>query len=153
MARPHPAVWRLVHGVLVAYVLLLVFLLFQSAGDARRFLRVRLRAAGAAGRGAEAGASARGPSPAQDALVRCARRARRPLAPDHPPPGPPSPPARQHLSPSLGSEVDYRTYASDCRLYVRGAGVNWAVLRATVVDEFVVAHALGWWAKVHGWTF
>lgn len=46
MVRPHPAVWRLVHGVLVAYVLLLVFLLFQSVDDARRFMRVSGAAAG-----------------------------------------------------------------------------------------------------------
>lgn len=29
MVRPHPAVWRLVHGVVVSYLLLLVWLLFQ----------------------------------------------------------------------------------------------------------------------------
>jgi hypothetical protein len=43
MVRPHPAAWRLVHGMLVAYVLLLVFLLFQNVDDARQFLRVRRR--------------------------------------------------------------------------------------------------------------
>ena len=36
----------------------------------------------------------------------------------------------------------------DCRLWVPGRGVNWPVIRATVFDEFVVAHTLGWWAKV-----
>ncbi|KAI8468839.1 MAG: PSS-domain-containing protein [Monoraphidium minutum] len=91
MARPHPAVWRLVHGVLVAYLLLLVFLLFQSVDDARLFLR--------------------------------------------------------HLSPPLGRPMVHRSYAGDCRLYVRGAGLNWAALRGTLLDEFVIAHTLGWWAK------
>jgi hypothetical protein len=56
--------------------------------------------------------------------------------------------APQHLSPSLGEEVSYRTYAADCRLYIPGAGVNWQALRGTVWDEFVIAHTLGWWAKV-----
>jgi Phosphatidyl serine synthase len=40
MVRPHPAVWRFIHGVLMAYLLLLVFLLFQDVGYARQFLRV-----------------------------------------------------------------------------------------------------------------
>jgi hypothetical protein len=43
-----------VHGLLVVYVLLLVFLLFQNVDEARQFLRVRnLRVFGAAGAGAE----------------------------------------------------------------------------------------------------
>jgi hypothetical protein len=41
MVRPHPALWRLVHGAAVVYVLLLVWLLFQTAHDARQFMRVR----------------------------------------------------------------------------------------------------------------
>ncbi len=41
MVRPHPAVWRFIHGVLLAYLLLLVFLLFQDVGNARQFLKVR----------------------------------------------------------------------------------------------------------------
>jgi hypothetical protein len=40
MVRPHPAVWRLVHGAAVVYVLLLVWLLFQTAHDARQFMKV-----------------------------------------------------------------------------------------------------------------
>jgi hypothetical protein len=40
MVRPHPAVWRTIHGVLVLYVLLLVFLVFQDVNDARAFLKV-----------------------------------------------------------------------------------------------------------------
>jgi hypothetical protein len=34
-------VWRLVHGAAVVYVLALVWLLFQSADEARQALRVR----------------------------------------------------------------------------------------------------------------
>lgn len=41
MVRPHPAVWRLVHGVAVLYVLVLVWLLFQTVGQARQALKVR----------------------------------------------------------------------------------------------------------------
>ena len=42
MVRPHPGAWRLIHGVLVCYLLFMVFLLFQDVHDARQFLRVRL---------------------------------------------------------------------------------------------------------------
>ncbi len=41
MVRPHPAVWRVIHGTVVIYLLVLVFLLFQNVGDARQMLRVR----------------------------------------------------------------------------------------------------------------
>ena len=41
MVRPHPAVWRLVHGIMVCYLLLWVYMLFQTVDDARLFLRVR----------------------------------------------------------------------------------------------------------------
>jgi hypothetical protein len=49
----------------------------------------------------------------------------------------------QHLHPDLGEEVRYRSYAGDCSLYRPGEGVNWGAIRATLLDEFVVAHALG----------
>lgn len=39
MVRPHPAVWRLVHGIMVCYLLFMVYLLFQNVDDARQFLR------------------------------------------------------------------------------------------------------------------
>ncbi len=42
MARPHPALWRMVHGLLVVYVLFLVFLVFQDVDDARMLLKVGL---------------------------------------------------------------------------------------------------------------
>lgn len=40
MVRPHPAVWRIVHGMIIIYLLALVFLLFQNVGDARQLLKV-----------------------------------------------------------------------------------------------------------------
>ena len=40
MVRPHPAVWRFIHGVLICYIVFLVFMLFQDVSDARQFLRV-----------------------------------------------------------------------------------------------------------------
>lgn len=46
MVRPHPAVWRLVHGIMVCYLLFMVYLLFQNVDDARQFLRVRPRGVG-----------------------------------------------------------------------------------------------------------
>lgn len=41
LVRPHPAAWRLAHGVMVLYLALIVFLLFQSVDGARAFMRVR----------------------------------------------------------------------------------------------------------------
>ena len=40
LVRPHPAVWRLIHGIIVLYLVSLIFLLFQDAHDARLFLKV-----------------------------------------------------------------------------------------------------------------
>jgi phosphatidylserine synthase 2 len=40
MVRPHPAVWRLVHGIMVCYLLFMTYLLFQNVHDARQFLKV-----------------------------------------------------------------------------------------------------------------
>lgn len=56
--------------------------------------------------------------------------------------------AVQHLYPELGVDLGERAYGADCRLYIPGQGVNWPVIKATVFDEFVVAHTLGWWGKV-----
>jgi phosphatidylserine synthase 2 len=91
MVRPHPAVWRLVHGISVLYLVALIYMLFQDAHDGRLLLK--------------------------------------------------------HLYPSLGVELPERAYGSDCRLHIKGQGWNWSVIKATVFDEFVVAHTLGWWAK------
>ncbi|XP_042410305.1 CDP-diacylglycerol--serine O-phosphatidyltransferase 1-like [Zingiber officinale] len=37
--RPHPAIWRLVHGMAVVYLVALTFLLFQNRDDARQFMK------------------------------------------------------------------------------------------------------------------
>ncbi len=51
----------------------------------------------------------------------------------------------QHLFPSLGVEPDERAYGGDCRLWIPQQGkVNWPVIKATVFDEFVIAHTVGW---------
>uniref|UniRef100_A0A0E0C663 CDP-diacylglycerol--serine O-phosphatidyltransferase n=1 Tax=Oryza meridionalis TaxID=40149 RepID=A0A0E0C663_9ORYZ len=39
LIRPHPAVWRLVHGMAVVYLVALTFLLFQKRDDARQFMK------------------------------------------------------------------------------------------------------------------
>ena len=51
------------------------------------------------------------------------------------------------LDPSLGEKLNEREYGGDCRLYIEGEGWNFDTLKATLFDEFVVAHTLGWWAK------
>ena len=54
----------------------------------------------------------------------------------------------QHLYPELGVDLAERAYGGDCRLYIEGQGINWQVIKATLFDEFVVAHTVGWWCKV-----
>uniref|UniRef100_A0A2N9IC31 CDP-diacylglycerol--serine O-phosphatidyltransferase n=1 Tax=Fagus sylvatica TaxID=28930 RepID=A0A2N9IC31_FAGSY len=39
LIRPHPAIWRLVHGMAVVYLVVLTFLLFQRRDDARQFMK------------------------------------------------------------------------------------------------------------------
>ncbi|WVZ72000.1 hypothetical protein U9M48_020526 [Paspalum notatum var. saurae] len=39
LIRPHPAIWRLVHGMAVIYLVALTFLLFQTRDDARQFMK------------------------------------------------------------------------------------------------------------------
>jgi len=54
------------------------------------------------------------------------------------------------VDPSLGvlPESNTRIYAEDCRLFTpENPELGWANLKSAVVDVFMVAHALGWWAK------
>ncbi|CAD7702558.1 unnamed protein product [Ostreobium quekettii] len=53
----------------------------------------------------------------------------------------------KHLSEELGREQPERPYGGNCQLWIEGKGVNWVAIQETVLDEFVVAHILGWWAK------
>ncbi|URE35183.1 phosphatidylserine synthase [Musa troglodytarum] len=39
LIRPHPAIWRMVHGMAVVYLVALTFLLFQNRDDAREFMK------------------------------------------------------------------------------------------------------------------
>ncbi|KAI4379133.1 hypothetical protein MLD38_005467 [Melastoma candidum] len=39
LIRPHPALWRLVHGMAVIYLIALTFLLFQNRENARQFMK------------------------------------------------------------------------------------------------------------------
>ncbi|PKA49263.1 phosphatidylserine synthase 2 [Apostasia shenzhenica] len=39
LIRPHPSIWRLVHGMAVIYLVALTFLLFQNRDDARQFMK------------------------------------------------------------------------------------------------------------------
>lgn len=42
VCRPHPAVWRVVHGIGLIYLLVLVFVLFLSVSQARQALKVSM---------------------------------------------------------------------------------------------------------------
>lgn len=56
--------------------------------------------------------------------------------------------AVQHLDSRLGVEVVYRDYGTSCHLIDPSTGtIYWPALRSTLLDEFVLAHSLGWWAK------
>ncbi|KNC47161.1 phosphatidylserine synthase [Thecamonas trahens ATCC 50062] len=91
--RPHPAVWRIVLGISVLYVLALTYLLFQSKADARALMA--------------------------------------------------------HLDPVLGVPLPERSYGDDCRLFTPDHPTSYmANLMDALFDEFVIAHALGWMAKM-----
>jgi phosphatidylserine synthase 2 len=53
----------------------------------------------------------------------------------------------QFVDPTLGVPLAEREYGTDCRLWIRGEGLNTKVLKDTLIDEFVIAHTVGWWAK------
>ena len=40
MVRPHPAVWKVMHGLFVLYLLFLIFVLCQETHDARMVFKV-----------------------------------------------------------------------------------------------------------------
>merc|ERR1711916_113217 len=92
--RPHPAVWRVVLGLSVLYVVCLTYLLFQSKDDARALMGA--------------------------------------------------------LDPALGVPLPERSYGDDCSLYTpdHPSGSSFANLMDALFDEFVIAHALGWVAKM-----
>ncbi|XP_023541088.1 CDP-diacylglycerol--serine O-phosphatidyltransferase 1-like isoform X5 [Cucurbita pepo subsp. pepo] len=92
LIRPHPAIWRLVHGLAVIYLVALTFLLFQKRDDAREFMKF--------------------------------------------------------LHPDLGLELPERSYGTDCRIFVPENPTNrFKNVYATLFDEFVAAHIIGWWGK------
>ncbi len=138
MVRPHPAFWRLVHGIMVVYLLFMVYMLMQNVHDARQFLRVR----------SIAGQTACG------CVWGCAQPALQALRLEHRQLWPlhlrtlgcsadcrscylitrieaviflPLSAALQHLYPELGVELPERHYGTDCRLWVPGEGINWKV--------------------------
>ena len=53
----------------------------------------------------------------------------------------------QNLYPELGVELEERAYGESCALILSDGSINWETIKATVFDEFVVAHTLGWWGK------
>jgi hypothetical protein len=60
----------------------------------------------------------------------------------------PLPTSLQVFDPRLGVEVQYRDYGTSCALlHPSSKTLDWSVLGPTLLDEFVVAHSLGWWAK------
>lgn len=91
LLRPHPVVWRLVHGLGVAYLLGLTFLQFQPAAVSRSLLA--------------------------------------------------------EIDPTLGRPLPERTYGADCRILTPEHYHKLKNVREVVLDEFFLAHTLGWWGK------
>ena len=92
MIRPHPIVWRIVHGITLLYMLFLVLILFMEANQARHLFK--------------------------------------------------------YLYSELGVPLDERAYGTDCRVHTpENPESKFANIRDTVLDEFVLAHLLGWIAK------
>lgn len=44
-------------------------------------------------------------------------------------------------------ELPERAYGTDCKLFDPSSGILWDNIRDTVLDEFVLAHIFGWFAK------
>uniref|UniRef100_A0A804UCB8 CDP-diacylglycerol--serine O-phosphatidyltransferase n=2 Tax=Zea mays TaxID=4577 RepID=A0A804UCB8_MAIZE len=124
LIRPHPAVWRLVHGLAVVYLVALTFLLFQVSATCGFQLDTILLSF-----------LAFSSNVGSYLLLIYQNR-------DD---------ARQfmkHLHPDLGVELPERSYGADCRLYVPENPKNKFInIYETLFDEFVVAHILGWWGK------
>jgi phosphatidylserine synthase 2 len=90
--RPHPAVWRVVQGVGLVYLLALTFLCFQSRDDARQLFT--------------------------------------------------------YLYPDLGKPLPERSYADSCDIYTpNDPESNFRNLRDTILDEFILAHVIGYIGK------
>lgn len=93
MWRPHPALWRMLHGLGICYLCGLIFLLFQPVSEIRSIL--------------------------------------------------------SWISPDLGVPQPERNYADDCRIYTpEDPHSSFAVVRATVLEVYSLAHVLGWFLKM-----
>ena len=120
MVRPHPAVWRVIHGIIIVYLLICVFLLFQNVHDARKFLQVLLLHIVIHCRHAVQSLWSKHSRVVKvhsicTGLCSCNLVWKLKMA------------ALQLLYPDLGVDMPERAYGSDCRLYIQGQGINWPV--------------------------
>ncbi|XP_066361777.1 CDP-diacylglycerol--serine O-phosphatidyltransferase 2 isoform X1 [Miscanthus floridulus] len=123
LIRPHPAVWRLVHGLAVVYLVALTFLLFQNRDDARQFMKHLHPALGV------------GKISALNSFTRNVIFFLKKMV------------VVINFYFSI-AELPERSYGADCRLYVPENPKNKFInIYETLFDEFVVAHILGWWGK------
>ena len=93
LVRPHPALWRIVSGAAILYLMILIFTLTQRVDDIRSWLR--------------------------------------------------------YVHPDLGQPLAERSYGEDCRIltFDREDGDIFFNLKETFVDEFILAHLIGWFGK------
>jgi len=53
-----------------------------------------------------------------------------------------------HIDPTLGVQLPERSYADDCRIYTpENPESMFYNFKATLLDEFILAHFIGWWLK------
>lgn len=54
----------------------------------------------------------------------------------------------KNIDPQLGVQLPERSYADDCRLYTpENEESSFYNFKATLLDEFILAHFIGWWLK------
>ncbi|KAE8726058.1 CDP-diacylglycerol--serine O-phosphatidyltransferase 1 [Hibiscus syriacus] len=141
LVRPHPAVWCLVHGMAVVYLVALTFLLFLAAlkknmertcmhktlqlNNVLECLSVYICCHPKLNKG----------------LVIVALHSVFQKRDD----------ARQlmkFLHPDLGVELPERSYGADCRIYTpENPSSRFKNVYETLFDQFVLAHIFGWWGK------
>jgi phosphatidylserine synthase 2 len=130
LVRPHPALWRGVHALGVAYFVALAFLACLSGPGARAVISTLAPSLGARLPERSYASDCRLVVPAGDAAVTAAAS------------GLAGPAAK--IAAALSSQPLSRALSWVAR---RPLTLNGPAIAATVWDEFVIAHVLGWWCK------
>ncbi|KAL6566364.1 heat shock protein Pss1 [Orobanche gracilis] len=133
LTRPHPAIWRLVHGMAVIYLVTLTFLLFQKRDDARQIMGFLHPDLGVELPERSYGADCRIYMPENPTS-------------SHSNKAPFSNGTKSFFEDTLCKcNGGWREYLYEANEHAR---TNDSIcLQETLFDEFVLAHILGWWGK------